>query len=180
MSSASRQIETFSEDNDELSTDDLYLIFHLAQEDYGVSIKHVTEIVGRQNVSRVPNMPNYVIGVINLRGQVIPVIDVRIRFGIPFRDYDERTCSIVIHTSHSLFGLIVDSVDEVISIAPDMISSPPLSANTLSACYIKGIGRISGSDSVKIILDVNLLLPGSELRSALAPISSDHLNSTTK
>jgi len=137
---------------------DLYLIFHLDQSDYGINLKNVTEIVGRQKITRVPNAPEYIKGVINLRGQVIPVIDVRTRFGLPFREYDDRTCAIVINVSELQFGLLVDVVDEVISIAPDRIAPPPYSINTSQSCFVRGMGRAGDGENVKILLAVEHLV----------------------
>ena len=153
----------FPDHQDDQLMDDLYLIFHLDKEDYGIGIGNVTEIVGKQNVTRVPNMPAYVKGVINLRGQVIPVIDVRTRFGLPFREYDDRTCSIVINVAKTQFGLLVDVVDEVISIDPDKISPPPSIAAQQASRFIRGMGRTDGSDRVKLLLEVERLLCDEEL-----------------
>jgi len=170
MSNTSDTLDDLLADQDDQSIDNLYLIFHLDKEDYGISIKNVTEIVGQQNVTRVPNMPDYVKGVINLRGQVIPVIDVRTRFGLPFREYDDRTCSIVINVSSLQFGLIVDLVDEVINIDEDRISSPPVSV-TQSTRFIKGMGRAEGSDKVRLLLDVEKLLRDEEIEQLTAAVS---------
>jgi len=160
---ANKEIDEFLEEQDDQSIDDLYLIFHLDKEDYGIGIKNVTEIVGKQNVTQVPNMPDYVKGVINLRGQVIPVVDVRIRFGLPFREYDDRTCSVVINVNNIQFGVIVDVVDEVITIAPEKISPPPSISGNMSSRFIKGMGRADGSDKVKLLLDVERLIRDEDL-----------------
>jgi len=157
------EMDEFLEDQDDQSIDDLYLIFHLDKEDYGIGIKNVTEIVGKQNVTRVPNMPDYVKGVINLRGQVIPVIDVRTRFGLPFREYDDRTCSVVINVNNLQFGVIVDVVDEVISIAPDKIAPPPNVSGNQASRFIKGMGRSDGSDKVKLLLDIERMIKEEDL-----------------
>jgi len=157
------ETDEFLEDQDDQSIDDLYLIFHLDKEDYGIGIKNVTEIVGKQNVTRVPNMPDYVKGVINLRGQVIPVIDVRTRFGLPFREYDDRTCSVVINVNNLQFGVIVDVVDEVISIAPDKIAPPPNVSGNQASRFIKGMGRSDGSDKVKLLLDIERMIKDEDL-----------------
>jgi len=151
-------------DEEELSINDLYLIFHLDREDYGIGIRNVIEIVGKQTITGVPNMPAYVRGVINLRGKVIPVIDVRTRFGMPFREYDDRTCSIVINVGELQFGLIVDMVDEVIAIDDDKISLPPAWADATGASgFIKGLGRINGDDRVKLLLKVECLFKDEEI-----------------
>jgi purine-binding chemotaxis protein CheW len=157
------QLTDYREIDEEQSIDDLYLIFHLDQEDYGIGIGNVIEIVGKQNITRVPNMPHYVKGVINLRGQVIPVIDVRTRFGLPFREYDDRTCAIVISVDNVQFGLIVDVVDEVITIDPGHISPAPMVTEAHTAAFIRGMGRIGNNDRVKILLDVRRLFHENEL-----------------
>lgn len=153
----------FSSDDQSQSISDLYLIFHLGDEDYGLEVANITEIVSMQNVTKVPDMPPYVIGVINLRGQVIPVIDVRIRFGLDFREYDDRTCAIVVSIDGIMFGLIVDVVDEVMSIQENMISPPPSASFPHAAEFIKGIGRVEGEKKVKILLDSKRLLNNQEL-----------------
>ena len=151
-------IRTDADDEESQSVHDHYLIFHLGDEDYAVEIAYVTEIVGMQMITRIPDMPDYVRGVINLRGQVIPVIDVRTRFGLPFREYDDRTCAVVISISNKQFGLIVDVVDEVINIPAERISSPMTAAFSQSTAFIKGVGRVEGDNKVKIILDAGKLL----------------------
>jgi len=101
-------------------------------------------------------MPLYVKGVVNLRGQVIPVIDMRLRFNMPGRDYDERTCIVVISLNGGQVGLVVDTVNEVRSIEETNVSPPPKSGGAPSAQYIRGLGKVG--ESVKIILDANKLL----------------------
>jgi purine-binding chemotaxis protein CheW len=93
-----------------------YLLFPLAQETYGLSISHIINIIEIQKITVVPEMPAFLKGVINLRGQVIPVMDIRLRFGLPARPYDDRTCIIIIQRENTVLGLIVDTVAEVISI----------------------------------------------------------------
>lgn len=150
-----------AEDEDTIA--DMYLTFRLGGEDYGIGIIHVTEIVGMQNITEVPDMPNFVKGVVNLRGQVIPVIDVRLRFGMPERDYDERTCIIVVNIRDVQLGMVVDTVNEVLTIAEDLISAPPRIAAANSSRYIKGMGKIG--EEVKILLDGDKLLFEEELES---------------
>lgn len=144
------------EDEEEDTITNMYLTFQLGSEDYGIGIAHVTEIVGMQNITEVPDMPPYVKGVVNLRGQVIPVIDVRLRFHMQPRDYDERTCIVVVSLSKVQLGLIVDTVNEVRTIDDAQISPPPRVASAASARYIKGMGKVG--DEVKILLDARKLL----------------------
>ena len=111
-------------------------------------------------------MPHYVKGVVNLRGQVIPVIDMRLRFNMPGRDYDERTCIVVINLKGGQVGLVVDTVNEVRSIEEANVSPPPKSGGAPSAQYIRGLGKVG--ESVKIILDANKLLFEDEMAGGLA------------
>jgi purine-binding chemotaxis protein CheW len=137
-----------------------FLTFHLAEEDYGIAIEYVTEIIGIQKITEVPDMPDFVKGVINLRGRVIPVMDVRIRFAMPPRDYDDRTCIIVVNIEDRSIGLVVDKVNEVADIPEDHIEPPP-NTSRQGNNYIYGIGKID--DEVKILLDINRLLYQSEI-----------------
>jgi purine-binding chemotaxis protein CheW len=142
---------------------DMYLTFRLGDEDYALEIRYVTEIVGMQKITEVPDMPLYVKGVVNLRGQVIPVIDMRLRFNMIDRDYDERTCIIVININGRQVGLVVDTVNEVRSIDESNVSPPPRTAGTRCAQYIFGLGKVG--EEVKILLDANQLLFEDELSS---------------
>ena len=148
-------------DEDEESIANMYLTFKLAEEEYGIEIMYVTEIVGLQSITEVPDMPGFVKGVVNLRGQVIPVIDVRLRFHMQPKDYDERTCIIVLSIKDVQLGLVVDTVNEVLTIDPKLISPPPRVAAANSAQYIKGMGKIN--DEVKILLSGEKLLFAEEL-----------------
>ena len=141
----------------------MYLTFRLGNEDYGIEIRYVTEIVGLQKITEVPDMPVFVKGVVNLRGQVIPVLDVRLRFNMQSRDYDERTCIIVVNVSGSQVGLVVDTVNEVRNIDDDQISPPPKTAGADSARYIQGMGKVG--ESVIILLEGQQLLHDHEAAS---------------
>jgi purine-binding chemotaxis protein CheW len=137
-----------------------FLTFHLANEDYGIEIRYVTEIIGIQKITEVPDMPAFVKGVINLRGKVVPVMDVRTRFSMPPREYDDRTCIIVVDVDEKSVGLVVDKVNEVADI-PDKQIEPPPRTNRESTSYIQGMGKID--NQVKILLDVQKLLYSDEL-----------------
>jgi len=134
---------------------DKYLTFSLGNEFYGIEIKYVTEIVGMQPITEVPELPEYIRGIINLRGKIIPVMDVRLRFKKPFRDYNDRTCIIVVDIRDIAIGLIIDSVSEVLSIPDSDVVAPPDMSKGGNR-YIKGIGKV-GSD-VKLLLDCEKLL----------------------
>jgi purine-binding chemotaxis protein CheW len=139
----------------------MYLTFRLGSEDYGIEIRYVREIVGMQKVTEVPDMPGFVKGVVNLRGQVIPVIDMRLRFHMIAKDYDERTCIVVVSISGSQVGLVVDTVNEVRNIDPSHVSPPPKAAGADSARYIHGMGKVG--DSVVILLEGTKLLQENEM-----------------
>jgi purine-binding chemotaxis protein CheW len=137
-----------------------YLTFTLGNEHYGLEIKHVTEIIGIQEITMVPELPEYIKGIINLRGQIIPVMDVRLRFRKPFREYNDRTCVIVVDIKSVSVGLIVDAVSEVLSIQDEEVVPPPDVTRGFSNRYIKGIGKVG--NEVKLILDCNKLLNDEE------------------
>ncbi|HDH57489.1 MAG TPA: purine-binding chemotaxis protein CheW [Bacteroidetes bacterium] len=138
-----------------------YLTFSLGSEEYGIEIRDITEIIGIQNITDLPGVPNYVKGVINLRGKVIPVMDLRLRFMIEEKEYDERTCIIVVNVKGMAVGLIVDSVTEVLDISAKDIEPPPIVNQSGVSRYILGLGK--AGDEVKIILDTQELLFGEEL-----------------
>lgn len=154
----------FEDDENEDTQEGKFLSFRIGNEVYGIEIRHVTEIVGIQKITEVPDMPVYVKGVINLRGSVIPVVDVRLRFNMLPRDYDDRTCVIVVSINESPIGLVVDAVREVISILPDQISPPPSVSKGEVTRYIQGIGRFD--QDVIILLAMDELLYDKHLKSA--------------
>lgn len=137
-----------------------FLTFSLGNEFYGLEIKYVTEIIGIQDITEVPELPKYIMGIINLRGKIIPVMDVRLRFKKPFREYNDRTCIVVIDILDVSVGLIVDTVSEVISITDTDIVPPP-DISRITNKYIKGIGKV-GSE-VKLLLDCDRLLNEDEI-----------------
>jgi len=133
---------------------DLFLTFRLHDEDYGVAINYVTEIIGIQKITRVPDLPDEIKGVINLRGRVIPVMDVRVKFGLSTRNYDERTCVIVVEVDDITTGLVVDRVKEVVEISAGQIEPPPCHNGEQS--YVLGMGKVG--NEIKILLDVESLV----------------------
>jgi purine-binding chemotaxis protein CheW len=148
---------------EEDSLKDKYLVFCIADEFYAIDIAFVTEIVGIQKITEVPDMDDYVRGVINLRGKVIPVIDVRTRFRYSFQEYHDRTCIIVVDIEDAVVGLIVDEVSEVLSIPEENIDPPPRTSKGARGRFIQGMGK--DGDDVKIILNVAKLLDEEELAS---------------
>jgi len=145
---------TFSEEN---NIDDMYLTFTVAGEEYGVGIGFVTEIVGMQRVMEVPDVPAFIKGVINLRGKVIPVMDVRLRFGMDWKDYTERTVIIVLDVDDIPVGLAVDAVSDVREIPEANIDQPPqYGGNRDGRGVIRGLGK--QGDQVAIIIDIRRLI----------------------
>jgi len=138
-----------------------YLTFSIGSESYGIEVKYVIEIVGIQSITEMPEFPDYVKGVINLRGKIIPVIDVRLRFRKEPRDYDDRTCIIVIDCRDSLIGLIVDAVAEVINIPEEEIIDAPQLNSGQNGRFINKIGKV-GND-IKLLIDCEQLLNQDEL-----------------
>lgn len=139
-----------------------YLTFLLGRETYGIEIKYVTEIIGIQSITEIPELPEYVKGIINLRGKIIPVMDVRIRFRKEPIKYNDRTCVIVVDISDISIGLIVDKVSEVLTIPEVDIVEPPQMNKGFNNRYIKNIGKIG--DDVKLLLDCEKLLTEDEVQ----------------
>jgi len=139
-----------------------FLTFSMGKETFGIEIKYVTEIIGMQAITEVPEVPEYVKGIINLRGKIIPVIDVRLKFRKEPMEYNDRTCIIVIDISDVSVGLIVDNVAEVLTIADEDIAPPPSSKTGFENRYVKGIGKSGGE--VKLLLDCGKLLANDEIK----------------
>lgn len=138
-----------------------FLTFSVGREAYGIEIKFVTEIIGIQDITEVPELPSYVKGIINLRGKIIPVIDVRLRFKKESKEYNDRTCIVVINIKETSVGLIVDNVAEVISIDDSNIVPPPQIKIGFHNRYVRGIGKVG--NEVKLLLDCDKLLNDEEL-----------------
>ena len=142
-----------------------YLTFSLDNEEYGIGILKIKEIIGMMRITPVPQTPDYVNGVINLRGKVIPVIDLRARFAMPRIDYNERTCIVVVEigtaSARLHIGVVVDSVSEVINIKDADIEDTPSFGTTLDTNYILGMAKSAGS--VKILLDIDRILSNEDL-----------------
>ena len=135
--------------------EDLYLTFSIENDIFGISIDFVKEIIGLQSITEIPDFPAYMKGIINLRGKIVPVMDVRLRFKKPERAYDARTCIIVVDILDTSIGLIVDRVDEVLNIPESNIAAPP-EINKRELSYIKGFGKVG--DGIKLLLDCGVLL----------------------
>jgi purine-binding chemotaxis protein CheW len=137
-----------------------YLTFNLADEEYGIAILKVKEIIGMMPVTQVPRTPEFVKGVINLRGKVIPVTDLRLKFGLPEIDYTDRTCIIVIEINGQngtiLVGIVVDAVSEVLNVKPEEIEPSPTFGSKLNTSFILGLAKME--EGVKILLDIDEVL----------------------
>jgi purine-binding chemotaxis protein CheW len=143
-----------------------YLTFCLAGEEYGIGILKVKEIIGMMAITSVPQTPGYVKGVINLRGKVIPVIDLRSKFGMESIGYTERTCIIVVDIKGSdrkiQMGIVVDSVSEVLNIKTGEIEDTPTFGARMETDYILGMAKMSGG--VKILLDIDRVLSDQDIQ----------------
>lgn len=139
-----------------------YLTFSLEGEIFGLEIKYVTEIIGMQMITKMPEVPIYLKGIINLRGKIIPVVDVRLLFNKPEIAYDDRTCIVVVDIDSVLVGLIVDNVDEVLNIGDDLVAPPPSTKTGFENRFMKGIGKANGK--VQLLLDCERLLKREDLQ----------------
>ena len=142
-----------------------YLTFALANEEYGLEILKVREIIGYIDVTAVPQTPHYVKGVINLRGQVIPVIDLRTKFGMETAEITDETCIIVVEIAHGgrkfSTGIVVDRVQEVLDIGAEDIEDAPQFGASVNTDFILGMGKIG--EAVKILLDIDRVLTDGDL-----------------
>ena len=143
-----------------------YLTFTLAEEEYGIGILKIKEIIGMMPITSVPQTPDFVKGVINLRGKVIPVVDLRLRFDMDAMEYNDRTCIIVVEINDKgaeiIIGIVVDSVSEVLNIKAEEIEDTPAFGTTLNTDYILGMAKMEGG--VKILLDIDEVLGAEDLR----------------
>lgn len=142
-----------------------YLTFSMAGEEYGIGILKIKEIIGLMPITTVPQTPDFVKGVINLRGKVIPVIDLRLRFGVEEKAYNERTCIIVVEIGGQagtvLIGIVVDSVSEVLNIQAEDIEETPAFGTRVDTGYISGMAKMNGD--IKILLDIDKVLNEQEI-----------------
>jgi len=142
-----------------------YLTFTLVDEEYGIGILKIKEIIGMMPITTVPQTPDFVKGVINLRGKVIPVIDLRLRFGMDPIDYNERTCIIVVEVSGESstvqIGIVVDTVSEVLNVSGKDVEDTPAFGTKMNTEYILGMAKMEGG--VKILLDIDRVLNADEI-----------------
>jgi len=137
-----------------------YLTFMLGPEEYGLPVLKVREIIKLLDITRVPQAPDHVLGVVNLRGRVIPVIDLRRKFGLPQQPPTDRTCIVVADvtaaSSTVMMGVVVDSVSEVLTVGADAIEPTPELGRQVATDYVLGLAKVE--DSVKILLDLDRVL----------------------
>ena len=145
-----------------------YLFFNLDDELYGINIMSITEIIEMERITEVPDMPDYVKGVINLRGKVIPVMDLRLRFNMPEREHDDRTCIIVTSVDTASLGLIVDTVADVHALAAGEIEETPSFSESTRDNYVEGIGKVG--DRVTVLIDARKVLQGEDLQAVKSQI----------
>jgi purine-binding chemotaxis protein CheW len=142
-----------------------YLTFQLGNEEFGIRVLKVREIMGIQEITAVPQTPGHVKGVINLRGKVVPVIDLRLKFGLPSAEYTQRTCIIVTQVQGDSgliqIGVIVDGVSEVLNLAASDVEDTPDFGEDVAAQYLLGMAKVKGK--VKILLDIDKVLSAQDL-----------------
>ncbi len=154
------EVNTVIDEFEEDTQKGKFLTFSLGKEYYGIDILYVTEIVGIQPITVVPELPEFIKGIINLRGKIIPVMDARLKFKKEPKEYNDRTCIIVIDVLELSIGIIVDAVSEVLNISDDNIVPPP-NLNSTGRKYIKSVGK--SNDQVTLILDCEKLLNENEV-----------------
>lgn len=136
--------------------DDLYMIFVINNQKYALSSKYITEIIEILPITKVPFLPEYMKGIINLRSTIIPVMDARMRFGMEPIEYSERTCIIIIENEANKIGLIVDAVNEVLTIPPKQIMESTKEKNDLKESFVNGISQMN--NDIQLILDCDSLV----------------------
>ncbi|GHV43858.1 chemotaxis protein CheW [Clostridia bacterium] len=154
MATENEQFIVEEETDDEIKN--LYLSFKIEGEEYGLNVGQVKELINICAITVVPDTPNFLKGIINLRGDIVPVVNVRTRFAKQEIPYDENTCIIVIYHEDYIMGLIVDQVVGVYKILPDQISLPPNAKLSYNNVFVKNIGK--AEDGLKLLLDLDKLL----------------------
>ena len=137
------------------------LSFKLGEEEYGINILSVQEIRGCDLVTRIANAPNYVKGVINLRGIIVPIVDMRIKFNVGAPTYDQFTVVIILNIGQKVIGIVVDSVSDVVTLSADQIKTTPQMSSAVDMDFVQGLGTIG--DRMLILLDIDKLMCSEEL-----------------
>jgi purine-binding chemotaxis protein CheW len=138
-----------------------FLAFNLGQEEYGIDILKVQEIRGYENVTRIANAPEYIKGVVNLRGTIVPIVDMRIKFNLNDPTYDQFTVVIVLNVSSRIVGVVVDSVSDVTTLMPEQIRPAPAMGTTLDADYLIGLGTVD--ERMLILIDIGKLISSADM-----------------
>ncbi|MGN2254686.1 chemotaxis protein CheW [Frateuria sp. GZRe12] len=150
-----------------------YLTVNLAHEEYAIDILAVREIRGWTPVTRIPQAPHYVLGVLNLRGAIVPVLDLRLRFGLAREEYTATTVTVIVTVAERLFGVIVDAVSDVLDVSPDQVRPVPDMGTTVDTEYLKGLTAVE--ERMVLLLDVDKLLQpqDAQMLEAALPAAND-------
>lgn len=150
-----------------------YLTFLTDEQLFGIPIAEVVQIIGMQKITEIPEFPDYAKGIINLRGDIVPIIDVRVRLCKPVMEYNDRTCIIVTDINGKYYGFVVDRVDEVTEIPDEYITVPPHMGNETAAQYLTGVAKIK--EKLVLIMDIRKLLAEQELGSLTQSLYTDEV-----
>ncbi|MBK8397068.1 MAG: purine-binding chemotaxis protein CheW [Leptospiraceae bacterium] len=156
---------TFEEEQTDKSQDtmeNLYIIFFIDGREYGIEIRYLIEIIAFQPITFIPNLPPYVKGVINLRGKIIPIIDVRLRFGLPAIEYTDFTCILIININNLSAGLVVDGMKEVLKIPKEAIEPSPGFEETNMEKFVEAIGK--SGDTLKILINLQKFIQEKDIK----------------
>ncbi|GEN23663.1 chemotaxis protein CheW [Halomonas cupida] len=148
-----------------------FLIFSLGDEEYAIDILKVQEIRGYENVTRIANAPEFIKGVTNLRGVIVPIVDLRLRFALENAEYNSQTVVIVVNVGQRVIGIVVDSVSDVMALLPEQIKPAPEFGATLSADYLSGLGSVG--DRMLVLVDIERLLTSEEM-ALMEQVSDGH------
>lgn len=138
-----------------------FLIFTLGAEEYGIDILKVQEIRGYDNVTRIANAPGFIKGVINLRGIIVPIVDMRIKFNLGRVEYDNQTVVIILNVAHRVVGMVVDGVSDVLTLTQEQVMPAPEFGGTLATEYLTGLGTVDGR--MLILMDIEKLMTSREM-----------------
>ncbi|HLK56844.1 MAG TPA: chemotaxis protein CheW [Chthonomonadaceae bacterium] len=163
---ANNQIDTLNQEIGLSADANQFLTFTLGEEEYGVDILKVQEIKGYVPTTRIPNAPSDVTGVLNLRGTIVPIVDLRRKFNLDMTEYDQFTCIVVVVVQNRVMGMIVDSVSEVMNIPPSDIQPPPDFGNGFGSSMLRGMAKVG--EKLIILLDIDTVLLGESAGMAYA------------
>jgi purine-binding chemotaxis protein CheW len=138
-----------------------FLVFTLGDEEYGIDILKVQEIRGYDNVTRIANAPDFIKGVVNLRGIIVPIVDMRIKFNLGRVEYDHQTVVIILNVANRVVGMVVDGVSDVLTLKPEQIKPAPEFGSTLTTEYLTGLGTVEGR--MLILMDIEKLMTSDEM-----------------